>query len=104
MIIFCTLLIGCAGQNGTNGVNGLDGSPGLDGKDGYSCTVEDTDEGALITCEDGSSEEIEDGEDLPSPTPVPSPVPNACIQYKECKYVSHGHKKCKTKRVCWFKK
>lgn len=51
------------GQDGKDGEDGIDGLPGLDGLDGSSCTVVQTNTGALITCEDGSSAEILHGID-----------------------------------------
>ena len=45
------------------GPAGGDGTNGLDGSDSESCSVTDTEEGAEITCPDGSSVEIFDGED-----------------------------------------
>jgi hypothetical protein len=59
----------CNGEDGTNGTNGTDGTDGTDGTNGTngtngaSCSVEDTDEGAKITCGDGDPIIIHDGED-----------------------------------------
>lgn len=43
------------GQNGTDGSNGEDGSNGSDGAAGTSCSVSQTETGALITCGDTSA-------------------------------------------------
>jgi len=64
-------LDGTSGLNGTNGVDGIDGADGqdgangqdgLDGKDGLSCTVTQTDGGALVDCEDGTTAIINHGD------------------------------------------
>lgn len=47
------------GINGTNGVDGTDGIDGEDGEDGENCSVVNTSNGAVISCPDGSSSEVE---------------------------------------------
>lgn len=51
------------GQDGTDGLPGLDGINGKDGQDGSSCTVVQTNTGAVITCDDGSYAEVLHGSD-----------------------------------------
>lgn len=63
LIGFTTLLLGCQ-----NGHNGAPGTPGLDGTDGLSCTVTQTADGAIITCPDGSTAVIANGQPGPAPT------------------------------------
>lgn len=46
-----------------DGQDGKDGKDGKDGSDAEPCTVSDSPEGATISCPDGSSVEIFDGED-----------------------------------------
>lgn len=43
-------------------VTACGGNPGRNGKDGSSCSVTDTEGGALISCDDGSEVEILNGE------------------------------------------
>lgn len=43
------------------GAPGPQGVSGTDGKDGTSCSVQRTEDGALITCTDGSSAFVADG-------------------------------------------
>jgi hypothetical protein len=67
-----SLLIGCSkeGEKEPETVQGETGQPGSDGKDGSSCTVKDTDDGAIVLCEDGSSAVIvngQNGEDAEAP-------------------------------------
>gem|GEM_PF-6085266 len=54
---------GADGQDGTPGVDGQDGTPGADGQDGTSCTVVETEAGALITCTDGTQALVANGQD-----------------------------------------
>lgn len=58
ILLLSLLLISCA-DNGKNGKNG---------KNGASCSVESTVSGAIITCADGTTAIILNGEDAP-PTP-----------------------------------
>ena len=51
------------GPPGNDGSNGPPGSDGAPGEDGTSCSVEGTETGARIVCEDGTIEEIFDGQD-----------------------------------------
>ena len=46
---------GIDGINGVNGVNGQDGADGQNGADGSSCSVEEIDGGAVVSCTDGTS-------------------------------------------------
>lgn len=50
---------GSDGRDGTNGVDGQDGQDGEDGEDGEDCSVVNTNNGAVISCPDGSSSEVE---------------------------------------------
>ena len=50
---------GADGRDGTNGVDGQDGQDGEDGEDGENCSVVNTNNGAVISCPDGSSSEVE---------------------------------------------
>lgn len=43
------------GQDGVDGSDGKDGADGIDGEDGTSCSVSQTDQGAVITCGDSSA-------------------------------------------------
>lgn len=60
---------GSDGSDGTNGRNGKDAAKAKDGTDGAngakgdSCTTKDTEAGADIICEDGTTTSIEDGTD-----------------------------------------
>lgn len=84
LILYMLLLTNCAGPSGPQGTNGLDGSPGatgpkgLDGSPGSSCTVQDTDEGAIIICDDGSQADVRNGQDGDNGAPAPSPKPYFC--------------------------
>lgn len=51
------------GQDGADGTNGEQGEPGADGAPAEPCTVEQTNDGAIITCPDGSEAVIVNGED-----------------------------------------
>ena len=53
---------GVDGKDGVDGADGKDGVDGVDGKDGTSCSVTDTQEGAVINCTDSSSATITNGE------------------------------------------
>lgn len=71
-----------------------DPEDGPQGVPGSNCTTEDTANGAIITCEDGSESIINDGDDLtptPTPVPTPSPEPGKCIKLKK-------------KTICWIVK
>lgn len=46
---------GVNGLNGEDGIDGVNGTNGSDGQNGSSCSVEQVQAGALITCTDGSS-------------------------------------------------
>lgn len=50
------VLLGCGGA-------AKDGAKGPDGSDGEPCTVQDTADGAVISCPDGSSVTVSDGAD-----------------------------------------
>ena len=52
---------GGRGPKGDPGSDGMDGSDGADGKDGDSCTIEQENGGAFITCGSGTSAAIYDG-------------------------------------------
>lgn len=52
---------GLDGVNGIDGTNGTDGQNGLDGTNGTSCSVEESETGATISCDDGTSVEIANG-------------------------------------------
>ena len=59
VVVFSTC--GQDGLNGTSGKNGQDGSSGQDGSDGQDgsiCSVEEIDNCAIITCNDGTSATI----------------------------------------------
>lgn len=83
-IIIVLILLGCSSKYGSSGQN---------------CTVTDAPNGALVTCEDGSSEEIVDGEPSPTPSPEPIPEPNKCIVLKDC-----DKGKCNKKTICYILK
>jgi len=51
------------GVDGQDGEDGEDGQDGVDGEDGSSCTVTETDSGATISCDDGTTVTINDGQD-----------------------------------------
>lgn len=62
LFVVLFLLAGCQGPSGTIGATGPNGPPGT------GCTVQDTESGALIICDDGTSVELVDGSDgLPQP-------------------------------------
>ena len=46
---------GAAGDDGVDGVDGIDGLDGLAGIDGSSCSVQQEESTAVITCKDGTS-------------------------------------------------
>ena len=46
---------GADGANGEDGSDGTNGSDGQNGSDGVSCTLQDTEEGAIVTCGDTST-------------------------------------------------
>jgi hypothetical protein len=93
LVLMVGTIVNCGGQ----GVAGSQGRQGEQGNAGSSCTVESIPEGALITCEDGSSAEVENGADgEPAPTPPPIPAPNTCFEWERC----NKHNKCSTKRIC----
>ena len=50
------------GEEGTAGQNGIDGQDGADGKDAEPCTVQQHEDGATITCPDGTIAEIYHGQ------------------------------------------
>jgi len=52
---------GPAGADGEDGANGTNGTNGSNGSDGQSCTLQDTEEGALVTC-GGTQTTIYDGQ------------------------------------------
>ena len=52
---------GGRGPKGDPGSDGMDGSDGADGEDGDSCTIEQENGGAFITCGSGTSAAIYDG-------------------------------------------
>lgn len=49
------------GEPGETGATGAAGEQGAPGEDGASCSVRDTDSGAVITCDDGTTATINDG-------------------------------------------
>ncbi|MFH0981985.1 MAG: hypothetical protein V2A79_10635 [Planctomycetota bacterium] len=52
------------GASGASGGSGADGADGADGRDGSSCTVADNGDGTYtLSCEDGTSVTIHDGQD-----------------------------------------
>jgi hypothetical protein len=51
------------GEKGDTGKQGQTGEAGANGEDGTSCSVERVEEGALITCENGSQVLVKDGKD-----------------------------------------
>lgn len=59
VILYCTLLtlasIGCGKPDAQDGVPGPAGQPGVPGPSGASCSVSQSEIGALIVCPDGSS-------------------------------------------------
>lgn len=68
IIILSLFLSACAGprgDSGERGTDGLNGLPGLNGSDGQGCTVTQLDNGALVTCTNGSTL-ILNGEDAPA--------------------------------------
>ncbi len=52
-----------AGSNGDDGNPGTVGEQGAPGVDGASCSVEDTDDGSVVRCDDGTVAAILDGSD-----------------------------------------
>jgi hypothetical protein len=64
LIVICLLLVACGrGPQGEQGVQGVTGATGPTGANGSSCTVQQANNGAIISCTDGTSVLVLNGRD-----------------------------------------